>query len=86
MEPVVVAAIAAAGPTIAALAQWADMRRRTNGKGPIAAELKEIKAEQARHGERLTGIEERAARTEERTARMETYLAREARARRNRSN
>lgn len=76
---VTVAAIAALAPTLAALAQWRDMRKRTNGAGPMGAELKEIRAEQARHSERFTGLEERAARTEDRTARIERYLARQAR-------
>jgi hypothetical protein len=69
---IVVAGITAFPVLVASLAQWADMRRRTNGSSPLAAKLDE-------HGERLTRIEERTARTEERTARVERYLASEAR-------
>lgn len=70
----IVAGITAFPVLVASLAQWRDMRRRTNGQGPLAAKLDE-------HGERLTRIETRTASTEERTARVERYLASEARAR-----
>lgn len=75
MEVVVAAAVGAVAPTIAALASWRDMRKRTNGAGPLAAKLDE-------QNERLTRIEDRVARTEERTGRMERYMASEARAKR----
>lgn len=47
MESIVVAGITAVPVLVASLAQWADMRKRTNGAGPIAAELKELKADVA---------------------------------------
>lgn len=72
---VVVAGITALPLLITSLAQWRDMRKRTNGSGPLAAKLDE-------QGERLTRIEDRVARTEERTGRMERYMASEARAKR----
>lgn len=71
-EPtVIVAGITALPVLVASLAQWRDMRKRTNGAGPIAAELKAIQEGQAQHTERLVRIEERVGRTEERVGRIE---------------
>lgn len=50
-------------------AQWLDLRKRTNGSGPLAKKLDE-------HGERLGRIEERVGRTEERMGSMEMRLGR----------
>lgn len=75
METSVVVALVAATPVlVTSLAQWRDMRRRTNGAGPIAGELKEIKAGQEQHTERLVRIEERVGRTEERVGRIEAKV------------
>lgn len=71
---VVVAGITALPVLVASLAQWRDMRRRTNGSGPLAGELREIKANQAQHTERLVRIEERVGRTEERVGRIEAQV------------
>lgn len=72
---IIVAGITALPLLITSLAQWRDMRKRTNGTGPLAAKLDE-------QNERLTRIEDRVARTEERTGRMERFMASEARAKR----
>ena len=45
-EPSIIAAGITALPVlVASLAQWRDMRRRTNGAGPIAGELKELRTD-----------------------------------------
>ncbi len=82
MEPsVVVAGITALPVLVASLAQWRDMRRRTNGQGPLAAKLDEQGDRLTRIEERIARTEERSARTEDRTVRIEKYLALEARRR-----
>lgn len=49
------------------VAQWLDLRKRTNGSGPLAKKLDE-------HGERLGRMEERSARTEERLGDIDQRL------------
>lgn len=74
-EPsVIVAGITALPVLVASLAQWRDMRRRTNGSGPLAGELREIKASQVQHTERLVRIEDRVGRAEERLGRIESKV------------
>lgn len=41
---------------ITVTAAWLDLRKRTNGKGPIGTELKEIKEEQLRQSIHLRDI------------------------------
>lgn len=41
---------------IAVAAAWLDLRKRTNGKGPIGLELKEMRAEQDRQSIHLRDI------------------------------
>lgn len=65
---IIVAGITAVPALVASLAQWADMRRRTNGSGPLATKLDE-------HGQRLDRIEDRTVRTEERVVRIEERLS-----------
>lgn len=56
-----VAAITAVPLLVSQAVLWADLRRRTNGNGPIAAEVRRV-------GERLARVEERVGRVEERLA------------------
>lgn len=68
MDATITAATITALPVLlASLAQWRDMRRRTNGQGPLAAKLDE-------QTERLVRIEDRVARTEDRVGRVEQHL------------
>lgn len=65
--PVLVAAITTLPLLLASAAQWRDMRRRTNGDGPLAAKLDE-------QTERLVRIEDRVGRTEDRVGRIEAKV------------
>lgn len=65
MDTTAIVAGVVAGLTVAA--QWLDMRKRTNGSGPLAKKLDQ-------HGERLGRIEERSARTEERLGDIDQRL------------
>jgi hypothetical protein len=65
MDASTLVAGAVAGLTITAA--WLDLRKRTNGSGPLAKKLDE-------HGERLGRIEDRSARTEERLGDIDQRL------------
>jgi hypothetical protein len=71
---VIVAGISSLPLLIAQALSWRDMRRRTNGSGPLAGELREIKDGQSQHTERLVRIEDRVGRTEERVGRIEATV------------
>jgi hypothetical protein len=71
---IIAAGITAVPVLIASLAQWRDMRKRTNGSGPLAAQLRGMDAKLDAHGERLGRIEERQARTDERVGRIEQQV------------
>jgi hypothetical protein len=71
MDASTLAAGAVAGLTIAAA--WLDLRKRTNGSGPLAKKLDE-------QTERLVRIEDRVGRTEERVGRIEVKVTDGARA------
>lgn len=62
-----------AGLTLAGA--WLDLRRRTNGKGPIAESVNKLADRIEQQGERLGRIEDRQAHADERLGRIEQHLA-----------
>lgn len=53
---------------------WLDLRKRTNGKGPIAESVNKLADHIEQQSERLGRIEDRQARSDERLGRIESKV------------
>lgn len=73
MDSTTVVAGVVAGLSLAGA--WLDLRRRTNGKGPIADSVNKLTEKIEQQGDRLGRIEDRQAHADERLGRIEQHLA-----------
>jgi uncharacterized membrane protein YccC len=72
MDSTALVAGATAGLVLAGA--WLDLRRRTNGKGPIAEAVNQLAGKIDAAGDRFARLEDRQARADQRLGRIEEHL------------